>query len=46
MSPTMFKPGDKVVVFKLDGTEIRGVVVLIEVSASRDGLLAILDKGG
>ena len=25
-----FKPGDKVVVFKPDGTEVRGVVILTE----------------
>ena len=30
----MFKPGDKVVVFKLDGAEIRGVVVLTEAHTS------------
>jgi hypothetical protein len=30
----MFKPSDKVVVFKLDGTEIHGVVVLTEVHTS------------
>jgi hypothetical protein len=30
----MFKPGDKVVVFKLDGTEVHGVVVLTEAHTS------------
>ncbi len=30
----LFKPGDKVVVFKLDGTEIHGVVVLTETFTS------------
>ena len=29
-----FKPGDKVVVFKLDGTEVHGVVVLTEAHTS------------
>ena len=31
---SVFKPGDKVVVFKLDGTEIHGVVVLTEAYTS------------
>jgi hypothetical protein len=30
----MFKPGDKVVVFRLDGTEIYGVVILTETLTS------------
>jgi hypothetical protein len=30
----MFKPGDRVVVFKLDGTEVHGIVVLTEAHTS------------